>query len=121
VRGKADENIPTRVVRLLHQHGHDVTTVLDEDLVGASDRSLAEAAAAEDRMLITLDRGFGDVRLHPPGTHPGILVLHPREARPDAILTLMESFLSEHDLEAFARCNVVVEPEAVRIRRPGTP
>lgn len=28
-------------------------------------------------MLITLDRGFGDVRVHPPGSHPGIVVPRP--------------------------------------------
>jgi hypothetical protein len=60
----------------------------------------------------------GPTRLAPT---PGILVLHPGEARPDAILTLMEAFLAGPDLESLARCNAVVEPEATRVRQPATP
>jgi hypothetical protein len=34
---------------------------------------------AENRLLVTLDRGFGDVRPYPPGSHGGehlIFVVH---------------------------------------------
>jgi hypothetical protein len=44
VRLKADENIPTRVIQLLRERGQDVATVPGEDLVGAPDHSLVEAA-----------------------------------------------------------------------------
>jgi hypothetical protein len=30
-------------------------------------------------MILTLDRGFGDVRSYPPGSHPGIIVLRPAD------------------------------------------
>ena len=82
MRLKADENIPARVIDLLRRHDYDVSTVVDQEMVGAHDRVLAEATASEDRILITLDRGFADVRLYPPGTHPGIFVLHARDLRP---------------------------------------
>lgn len=115
---KADENIPARVIQLLREHDHDIATVADQDLIGAHDRELAEATASEDRILITLDRGFADVRLHPPGTHPGVFVLHARDLRPGVILMLVATFLAEHAFDDFAGCNVVIEPGVLRIRRP---
>ena len=36
---------------------------------------MAVAATSERRLIVTLDRGFGDIRLYPPGTHAGVLVL----------------------------------------------
>lgn len=118
MRLKADENIPARVIRLLQEHGHDVATVPDEGLVGASDDRIAEAAASEGRAVITLDRCFADVRRYPPGTHPGVFVVHARDLRPSVILMLVATFLTEHSFEDFAGCNVVIEPGALRIRRP---
>jgi predicted nuclease of predicted toxin-antitoxin system len=70
VKIKTDENIPTRVIRLLRENDQDVATVRDEHLVGASDRRLAEVARDEGRILVTLDRGFTDVRLTRPGPTP---------------------------------------------------
>lgn len=118
MRFKADENVPARVIRLLHEHGHDVATVPDEGLVGASDARVAGVAASESRAVITLDRGFADVRRYPPGSHPGVFVVHARDLRPSVILMLVATFLTEHSFEDFTRCNVVIEPGALRIRRP---
>lgn len=120
MRFKTDENISRAVVGLLIEHGHDVHTVVDEQLVGQTDLVVIEAAAREDRMVVTTDRGIGDVRLYPPGTHPGILVVHALELRQSVILMLLGTFLVEHDLEEFAGCNVVIEPGSVRVRRPST-
>ena len=75
---KTDENIPTCVIGMLRENKQDVATVRDEHLVGASDGRLAEVARDEGRILVTLDRGFADVRLHPPGTQPGVFVVHGR-------------------------------------------
>jgi hypothetical protein len=48
-RTKTDENIPRAVVRLLFEHGHDIHTVADAELVGVPDLLVAEAAANEAR------------------------------------------------------------------------
>jgi len=75
-------------------------------------------ARSEGRILVTLDRGFADARLYPPGTHPGIFVTHARELRVSVILTLVSTFLAEQAFEDFTGCNVVIEPGAIRTRRP---
>jgi predicted nuclease of predicted toxin-antitoxin system len=75
VKFKLDENLPASSARLLAKSGHDVDTVAAEGLTGAADPDVVAAAAAEERVLITLDRGLGDLRAYPPGSHAGIVVL----------------------------------------------
>jgi hypothetical protein len=55
VKIKLDENLHTDLVALFTDVGRDIDS--------------------EARLIITLDRGFGDIRRYPPGTHAGILVL----------------------------------------------
>lgn len=118
MRFKADENISRQLAQLLLDHGHDVQTVAEEGLAGARDPHIAAAAASEERMILTTDRGFADVRVYPPGTHAGIVVLRARELRHSMLLMLLRSFLLQYDLDGFIGCNVVVEPGSVRVRRP---
>jgi predicted nuclease of predicted toxin-antitoxin system len=91
---------------------------VDEGLGGAGDASVAAAAAGEDRVLVTLDRGFGDIRTYPPGSHPGIVVIHASDQAPGILADLLDSFLAEHDLMAFEGCVVILEASRVRVRRP---
>jgi predicted nuclease of predicted toxin-antitoxin system len=63
-----DENIPGAVAGFLRSRDHDVDTVLEESPGGRDDPTVLRAAISEGRLLITLDRGFGDVRAYPPGT-----------------------------------------------------
>jgi predicted nuclease of predicted toxin-antitoxin system len=71
VRLKLDENLPDVAREAAVALGHDVDTVADEGLGGAPDPDVLAAAASEDRFVVTLDRGFGDVRRYPPGSHAG--------------------------------------------------
>lgn len=115
---KLDENMPERVAPVLADRGHDVATVAGEGLGGAIDPVVAEASAEEGRMIITMDRRFADLRRHPPGRHPGMVVLRLRDQRPALVAAALSAFLDQHNLEGLAGCLVVVEPGAVRIRRP---
>lgn len=69
---KLDENLPVSSAHALTGCGHDVDTVTAEGLTGAADPQVLAAAAAEARVLITLDRGMGDIRTYPPGSHAGL-------------------------------------------------
>jgi len=71
MRFKIDENLPRDIVGLLAK----AQTVLDEGLKGQSDTRVVEACLSEDRVLVTLDTGFADIRSYPPEEYPGLLVL----------------------------------------------
>jgi predicted nuclease of predicted toxin-antitoxin system len=98
-----------------------VDTVLDEQLGGRKDPVVVEAASGDDRMVITLDRGVGDIRNFPPGSHGGVLILRPVSQDPVSILTLVARVLAAHELDEFSRCVAIVEPQRVRVRRPDDP
>ncbi len=77
VRFKLDENLPRDAAALLRDAGHDVQTVLDERLGGNPDPGVLEACRTENRVLITFDLDFSDIRLYPPAGHSGVWVLRP--------------------------------------------
>jgi predicted nuclease of predicted toxin-antitoxin system len=74
LRFKLDENMPRDAATWLRGEGHDVTIILDKGLGGEDDPPVLKAATDEDRILITFDLDFADVRQNPPGTHAGIVV-----------------------------------------------
>lgn len=121
MRLKLDENLPTDLSDELARRGHDVDTVLDEQLGGRKDPVVVQAATDDSRLLLTLDRGIGDIRSYPPGSHAGVVVLRPTSQDPASILDLISRLLDAHDLDDFSGCVAIVEPTRVRIRRPGDP
>ena len=118
MRPKLDENLPHELAAALRSEGHDVHTVADEQLAGESDPVIVAAATDEGRLLLTLDRGIGDLRRYPPGSHAGVPVLRPVTQAPDSILALIQRLMRTHPLDELLSCVVVVEPRKVRIRRP---
>ena len=114
---KLDENVPRRALAVVAERGHEVATVVEQGLAGHADADIAEAARREDRMLVTLDRGFADIRRYVPGTHPGVLVLRLRDQRPAAVEAALRALLDLHDLDSMRGCTIIVEPGNVRVRR----
>ena len=98
--------------------GLDVDTVADEGLLGADDASLSVEAAWERRLLVTLDRGFGDIRLYPPGTHAGVLVLRLSNHSLPEMKSALEHLVSEVDFDDLAGCVAVFRDGNLRVRRP---
>ena len=113
---KLDEKIGRRGWELLEAAGHDAMTVRDQDLGGASDQALFEVCAREHRVLITLDRDFGQVLRFPPENSAGLVVLDlgPRPTHA-GLLARLRSFLSLADSRKPSGELWIVEPGRVRI------
>ena len=77
MRLKLDENLGLRQRDLLRGAGHDVDTVRDERLSGASDADVLDAVIAATRALVTLDVDFANPFRFPPEKTSGIVVLRP--------------------------------------------
>lgn len=116
LRFKLDENLPRKVDPALRELGHDVETALSEDLAGAVDPQLLAACSAEDRILVTLDLDFADIREYPPGSHRGIWVLRPPQQTFDTVLQLVLSGLKLASVERTAGQLWVIDERRVRIR-----
>ena len=113
-----DENLPRSAGEVLVAAGHDADTVVEEKLVGATDPKVVAAAAATGRLLITLDRGLGDIAAYPPRSHAGILVLRPPDQSATTVAAALAEVLARHDLTTLAGTITIVQRGLLRIRRP---
>jgi predicted nuclease of predicted toxin-antitoxin system len=117
MRVKVDEDLPEAAAQMLRRRGHQALGVVEQGMGGTKDPDLWRAVQAERRFLVTADKGFGDIRSYPPGTHQGLLLLRPDQAGIRPVLDLLEQVLNAYDLEALVGTTAVVTPRGVRIRR----
>jgi predicted nuclease of predicted toxin-antitoxin system len=117
VRIKTDENIARWAVELLRSAAHDVETVLDQGFSGRSDEDVFAVCRSERRILMTLDRGFGELLRFPSEQSAGIVVL---ELGAPATLKLLTDrirhFLALADTREINGELWIVEPGRIRIR-----
>jgi predicted nuclease of predicted toxin-antitoxin system len=115
---KLDENIPSSARARLALLGHDVDTVLDENLGGRADPQIWAAAQHEERLLVTQDMDFSDARHFAPGTHCGILVVRLPDSEQWRIADYLVGWFSSHEANTWSRCFVVATATRIRVRRP---
>jgi predicted nuclease of predicted toxin-antitoxin system len=115
-RFKVDENLPREARALLREAGHDAQTVHDERLVGHPDAGILDVCLNEDRVLITLDLDFADIRQYPPSAHRGIWVLRPATQSIEKTLSVLKGALALMRDEPTAHRLWIVESSRVRIR-----
>jgi predicted nuclease of predicted toxin-antitoxin system len=88
---------------------------------GADDAAVWQRVVAEGRFFVTLDLDFADVRRFAPGSHPGILLLRPRNRSRDAVQDILERVIRESPLTTLAGCFAVADVNRTRVRRPPSP
>lgn len=75
MRVKLDENLGLRTRAVFEAAGHDVATVSEQQMAGATDADLLTACVAEGRVLVSLDLDFANPLQYDPASTPGIAVL----------------------------------------------
>ena len=75
---KLDENLPVELVSDFVQIGHEAHTVFEEELTGAANRVILQAAHNEGHILLTLDKGIASIRDYPPELLSGIVLFRRR-------------------------------------------
>ena len=65
MRFKIDENLPVEFADELRAIGHDAITVREQRMGGAPDEDLFAVCIDEDRILMTMDIDFADIRVYP--------------------------------------------------------
>jgi predicted nuclease of predicted toxin-antitoxin system len=117
VRIKVDEDLPRQIADLLISHGHDAGTVVGQGWQGVSDDILWPRVQNERRWLITADKGFANLRRHPPGSHAGVILLRAQEESRRTYLELAALALERLKLDELVGALVVVTYRGARIRR----
>ncbi len=115
MRFKLDENFGRSIQKLIQDGGHDCKTVREENLRGAPDPEVLEAAKEEKRILVTMDHDFGNVLFYPPEKTSGIAVINPPgrsslELLHLLVLTLLEA-LKSRDIDGRLW---IIEPGRIR-------
>jgi len=117
VQIKADEDLPKQVVALLRESGYEADSVIEQSMAGWKDAQVWRKIQSENRFLVTADKGFADIRLYPPGTHAGVMLLRPDQDGIRPIIELLRKVLQSYDLTTLTGTITVVTPRSVRVRR----
>lgn len=115
---KLDENMPAALADSLRELGHDVHTVPDEGLAGYADPEIWMAAQHEERLLITQDLDFSNIRQFVPGTHHGILLVRLRAPGRLALAQAVTRLFASESTEDWPGCFLVLTERKLRIHRP---
>jgi predicted nuclease of predicted toxin-antitoxin system len=112
---KLDENIDARLTVLLHDAGHDATTVREQGLYGSEDPDLFNHCVSEGRALVTLDLDFSNILRYPPEKSSGVIVFRGPDDLFPTVKILMQTFVEALTSENPAGHLWIVEPRRIRI------
>ena len=116
---KIDENLPVEAAELLCAAGHDALTLHDQKMDGQPDPQVADVCRSEQRVLVTLDLDFADIRNYPPVNYHGIVVLRPSSQAKPLVLELVSRLISLLAREELRGCLWIIQPHSLRIREGG--
>ncbi len=91
----ADESVSPQMVEALRNAGYDARHVREAGLKGQPDAEIMAYARHERRTLITLDKGFADLRCYPLGTHTGIIRLKLEFAPSSVVIACLTRLLPQ--------------------------
>jgi predicted nuclease of predicted toxin-antitoxin system len=113
-----DEDMPRSTGKTLRERGYEVMDIRDHGLRGASDEGIYDFAQEERAVILTGDRGFGNILRFPLGRHFGIVVANlPSETPTSDINRLLVERLEELSDNDFKGNPIIIEPDKIRIRR----
>jgi predicted nuclease of predicted toxin-antitoxin system len=116
MRFKVDENLPIEVVELLSEAGHGAVTVQEQQMRGSDDAEVATICREEERILVTLDLDFADIRSYPPSEYPGLVVLRLKQQDKPHVLGVFSRLVGVFQEESVESSLWIVEEGRIRIR-----
>jgi predicted nuclease of predicted toxin-antitoxin system len=117
LRFKIDENLPNELLFLFLQYGMDAMNVEQQGLAGKSDSVVFPVCQAEDRTFITFDVEFGNIRIYPPESHAGVIVLRLKSQDKLSVLDVCQKMMHRlEELESMQGQLWIVDEQNIRIR-----
>jgi predicted nuclease of predicted toxin-antitoxin system len=113
---KIDENLPIEIVECLRQNNYDAFTVEEQGLNGSTDLNIAAVCRKEERIIVTLDTDFTNVRTYPPDEYSGIIVLRVKRQSRQHIINIFTQTVPLLTSEPIKHCLWIVEEHRLRIR-----
>lgn len=113
---KIDENLPVELVSTLYEAGYNAETVYQEQLAGCSDMALLDNCLREERILVTLDLDFSDIKSYPPEKYKGIIVLRLIDQSRQTVVRTFKRALPFMEYEPLSGRLWIVDEKKIRIR-----
>jgi predicted nuclease of predicted toxin-antitoxin system len=109
-----DQMLHADLAGMLREHGHDVVRASEIGQARADDAEILERASQTARIVITLDKDFGDWVVLPLDRHLGVIrvKIHPPFAR--NIAEVLLPFLASHRQEQLQNHLVILSPTSAR-------
>ena len=111
----ADESLPYPIVLALRGQGFDLISVM-EDSPGISDGQVLEIANREGRIVLTMDKDFGDLIYRERRASLGIVLFRMSGIATTEKLKIAVAAIKKHGEELVGGFTVVT-PRSVRIRK----
>jgi predicted nuclease of predicted toxin-antitoxin system len=110
-----DEGVPYRLAAFLITVGHEAASVGRDYQYSITDRAILEIAHAEQRIVLTNDKDFGDLVVRDKLPHSGVILFRIGYAPLGERAALLKRVLDllSNDLDQF----IVVTHTAIRVRR----
>lgn len=116
---KLDENIGQRGKNLLIESGHDVTTVVEQNLESAPDTKVIQVCQNEQRCLVTLDLDFSNPLQFNPVNYSGIAVLRlPNSLNSQDLLDGIKTLINALKQEEITGKLWIIQKGRIRIYQP---
>ena len=90
--------------------------MLEQSLGGSPDPDVASVCQQEQRILITLDTGFADIRTYPPTQFPELVVLRLRRQDTTYVLQILARLIRVFSSGQLEHHLWIVEENQIRIR-----
>jgi len=103
-----DQMLHGDLAALLRAERHDVLTAFDDGHSRAQDEQILSRAIDEDRVLVTLDKHFGNWLTLPLSKHSGVVRIKVSPTTTDEIAPLLIPFLGRHQQHDFPNRLVII-------------
>ena len=114
-----DENLSHQTVELVRELGFDVKDVGEACLRGCEDADIVRLAERENRIIITLDLGYGSIYYFSKKGDVGMIVLRVHPPTVEEVNRVLKNFLGKVDMEKekLTRCLIMLDKKKYRVRR----
>jgi len=113
----ADIHISPKTIKLLLDNGYKIRRVSDFLKCTASDHSILDLAAKENKTIITQDLDFSAILTERSTNKPSIITLRLNNAKPLRIAKILKKVLPQIENEVAKGCIAIIEEDRIRIRK----
>ena len=111
-----DQNIMAETVEYIRSLEHDVVSTRETGLASATDEEILRVAVNQDRILLTYNADFSDIRIFPVGTHTGIIRLRLQEQTAEDLHPVLSNLFRQLAGKDIAGKLITVTKTTIRIR-----